>query len=129
MAAPRKHHSRISTLMIDCLDERFDAAVDFWAGALGLTPHADDKNYVTLGKVSGPLFVRLQRVKKDPGFHIDVETDEMAAERRRLEQGGGRTRYKVKRWWVMEDPSGNPLCLVRPESAGFPHNAKSWRRD
>lgn len=120
------HHSRISTLMIDCLDEHFDEAVAFWSGALGLTATADDRRYVTLGEIRGPLFVRLQRVAADPGFHLDIETDDLQAERARLEANGGHAKYKVKRWWVMEDPSGNPFCLVRPESGGFPRNAKQW---
>lgn len=113
--------------MIDCVDEHFDAAVDFWSAALGLAPRADDARYVTLGEIRGPLFIRLQRVASDPGFHLDIETDDLQAERARLEAVGCHTKYKVKRWWVMEDPSGNPFCLVRPESDGFPRNARSWK--
>ena len=112
--------------MIDCLDEHFDEAVEFWSEALGLAATVDDGRYVTLGEIRGPLFIRLQRVKTDAGFHLDIETDDFGAERKRLEAAGGRTKYRVKRWWVMEDPSGNPYCLVRPESDSFPRNAKSW---
>ncbi len=124
----QRHHSRISTLMIDCLHEHFDEAVGFWANALNLQPKRDpgDQRYVTLGPVNGPVFVRLQRVESDPGYHLDIETDDMQAERTRLEGAGGRTKYQVKRWWVMEDPSGNPFCLVAPESEEFPANARAW---
>lgn len=121
----KTHHSRVSTLMIDCLDEHFEESVRFWAKALGLKERQprEGQRYITLGSIEGPLFIRLQRVESDPGYHLDVETDDMRAERARMEAAGGRTKYRVKRWWVMEDPSGNPFCLIRPESGGFPDNA------
>lgn len=124
-----RHHSRISTLMIDCLDQDFDAALAFWAEALGVQPPRRPKanqRYVTLGQIKGPLFVRLQRVAADPGYHLDIETDDQRAERARLEAAGARAKYRIKRWWVMEDPSGNAFCLIRPESEDFPGNANAW---
>ena len=123
------HHSRVSTLMIDCLDAHFDEALAFWSAALGLSPArrpAEGQRYVKLGKLEGPLFVRLQRVESEPGFHLDIETDDLAAERDRLLAAGGHTKYRVQRWWVMEDPSGNPFCVIRRESEGFPDNATEW---
>ena len=75
--------------MIDCLDEHFDEAVEFWSEALGLAATVDDGRYVTLGEIRGPLFIRLQRVKTDAGFHLDIETDDFGAERKRLEAAGG----------------------------------------
>lgn len=128
---PRKglHHSRVSTLMIDCLDQHFDEAVEFWSEALGISPARRPKagqRYVTLGEIAGPLCVRLQRVEKDPGYHLDVETDDQRAERGRMEAAGARAKYRIKRWWVLEDPSGNAFCLIRPESKGFPRNARRW---
>lgn len=124
------HHSRVSTLMIDCLDEQFDAALAFWSEALGLAPERrprEGERYVTLGRIDGPLFIRLQRVDSDPGFHIDIETEAMQSEVARLEAAGARRKYKVKRWWVLEDPSGNPFCVIRPESDGFPAAAQRWQ--
>lgn len=116
------HHSRPSTLMIDCLDMHFEDSVRFWSQALGLPVKrrpAASQRYYSLGMIDGPLFVRLQRVGEDPGFHIDIETDSIARERDRLTTLGADPRARIKRWWVMEDPSGNPFCLVRPES-GLP---------
>jgi hypothetical protein len=123
------HHSRLSTLMIDCLDETFDASLDFWSGALDLPiarrPTARQR-YVTLGPIDGPLFVRLQKVSADPGYHLDVETDDVPGEVRRLEEQGANRKYRIKRWWVMEDPSGNAFCVIRPESKSFPRGAMRW---
>lgn len=123
------HHSRLSTLMIDCLDENFDEALEFWSKALGLEIKrrpAAGQRYVHLGEIPGPVFVRLQRVDRDPGFHLDIESDSPASERDRLQRAGARSKYRVKRWWVMEDPSGNPFCVIRPESDDFPRNAIEW---
>ena len=123
------HHSRLSTLMIDCLDSEFEASLEFWSGALGLPePRRPAKNqrYVTLGIMETPLFVRLQRVDANPGYHLDIESDDLAAEVARLETHGAEHKRRVKRWWVVRDPSGNAFCVIRPESDDFPRNAKRW---
>lgn len=123
------HHSRISTLMVDCLADRFDQSLEFWSAALGLSPRrrpAAGQRYVTLGDLPGPLTVRLQKVERDPGIHLDIETDSVPAEVARLEAAGARRRYRVRRWWVMEDASGTPFCVIRPESKTFPEHARRW---
>lgn len=123
------HHSRLSTLMIDCLDEQFDDSLAFWSAALGLEPARRPKKgqrYVTLGPIDGPLYLRLQRVSSEPGYHPDIESDDVPGEVRRLEDAGGRRKYRIKRWWVMEDPSGNAFCVIRPESEKFPRGARRW---
>ncbi|HZD53146.1 MAG TPA: VOC family protein [Woeseiaceae bacterium] len=123
------HHSRVSSLMIDCLADRFDKSLEFWTRALGLSPPrrpTDDQRYVTLGRIEGPLFVRLQKVEHDPGYHLDIESDRIGAEADRLEAAGARRKYHIKRWWVLEDPSGNAFCVIRPESDTFPDNANLW---
>ncbi|HEX6930084.1 MAG TPA: VOC family protein [Gammaproteobacteria bacterium] len=127
-----EHHSRVSTLMIDCLDDHFDAALAFWSTALGLSPARRPQagqRYVTLGRIEGPLHVRLQRVERNPGFHLDIESDDLRAEVGRLEAAGARNQRHVKRWWVLEDPSGTPFCVIRPESDDFPDNANPWRNE
>lgn len=123
------HHSRLTTLMIDCLDENFAAALKFWPQALGFKPPRKPRagqRYITLGELQGPLYVRLQRVDKNPGFHLDIETDYRRKETERLQAAGAKSKYRIKSWLVMEDPSGNPFCLVRPESEQFPDHANAW---
>jgi predicted enzyme related to lactoylglutathione lyase len=115
--------------MIDCLADRFDESIAFWSRALGLArPRrpAADQRYVTLGRLAGPLFVRLQKVDDSPGYHLDVESDRVDREVERLEAAGARRKYRIKRWWVLEDPSGNAFCVIRPESEEFPDNANRW---
>jgi predicted enzyme related to lactoylglutathione lyase len=119
MAAKNKRHrSRLSTIVIDVLAEHYDACVAFWAEALGAeTPRAPraGQRYTTLkGAVDG-LIVLVQRVEKHPGVHLDIETDSVAGEVERLEAAGARRKYKVRTWWVLEDPGGNAFCVVRPQ--------------
>ena len=123
------HHSRVSTLMIDCLDREFEKSLAFWAEALCQPlprKPTGNQRYVTLGKIDGPLYVRLQRVNAAPGYHLDIESDDLAAEVSRLEEHGAQDKRRVKRWWVAEDPSGNAFCVIRPESDDFPRNARRW---
>lgn len=125
------HYSRLSTLMIDCSADRFEDSIGFWSRALGVPkprrPSADQR-YLTLARIDGPLFVRLQKVEENPGYHLDIESNRIDAEADRLEAAGARRKYHVKRWWVLEDPSGNPFCVIRPESEGFPENARRWEK-
>ena len=127
--AGEPHHSRVSTLMIDCLADRFEESIAFWTKALGLAKPrrpANNQKYLTLGRLDGPLFVRLQKVDIDPGYHLDIESDDINAEADRLEAAGAHRKYRIKRWWVLEDPSGNAFCVIRPESEGFPEGARRW---
>jgi hypothetical protein len=124
------HHSRLSTLMIDCLEAEFEASLAFWSEALGFPEPrrpARNQRYVTLGRIEGPLFVRLQRVTSNPGYHLDIESDDTAAEVSRLENHGAQNKRRVKRWWVVQDPSGNAFCVIRPESDDFPKSANRWK--
>lgn len=112
------HRSRLSNLVIDCLDEHFEDCLAFWAAAFGAPmprkPRAGQR-YVTLKTRAGEPEVLLQRVERDPGVHLDFETDSVMKESARLEAAGARRKYKVKTWWVMQDPSGNAFCVIRKQ--------------
>lgn len=130
--AAKTHHSRLSTLMIDCAADRFEESIDFWCRALGFSKPrrpAANQRYVTLGRIDGPLFVRVQKVDDNPGYHLDIESDRTGLEADRLEAAGARRKYRIKRWWVLEDPSGNAFCVIRPESDDFPEGANRWESE
>ncbi len=130
--ASKSHHSRVSTLMIDCLADRFEESIDFWSRALGFPKPrrpAANQHYLTLGRLEGPLFVRLQKVDDHSGYHLDIESDSIGAEADRLEAAGANRKYRIKRWWVLEDPSGNAFCVIRPESDEFPEGANRWESE
>jgi predicted enzyme related to lactoylglutathione lyase len=127
------HKSRLGTIVIDCQTEQLDAAADFWSRALGWPsqPLADpaDANYRDLNGPPGEVKVLVQAVSHPSRVHIDIETDDIEAEVRRLEQLGARRVAQVKRWWVMEAPTGQRFCVVRPQRPDFEAHANTWESD
>jgi len=45
---------------------------------------------------------------------------------RRLEALGATRVAHVKRWWVMQAPTGQRFCVVPPQRKGFDAGARSW---
>jgi predicted enzyme related to lactoylglutathione lyase len=130
MATSKKgHKSRLTALVIDVLGEHYEDCVAFWADALGAEPPRAPRagqRYTTLNSAADGLTVLVQRVERDPGVHLDIETDSVAAEVERLEARGARRKYKIKSWWVLEDPSGNAFCVVRPQTPRKLAKRRPW---
>ena len=124
------HRSRLGVLVIDCKTDDLSREAAFWSGALGmpLTPPKpeDDDTYIDLQAAAGEFRVLLQRVEHDSRVHLDIETDDIEAEVRRLEDLGARRVAQIKTWWVMEAPSGQRFCVVNPQRADFPEGANVW---
>ncbi|HNV77956.1 MAG TPA: VOC family protein, partial [Thermomonas sp.] len=105
-----------------------DAATDFWSQALGCTI-ADrdagdgDAEYQMLGDTPGDLHIEVQKVAHPSRVHLDIETDDVDAEADRLEALGAKKIAFVKRWWVMEAPTGQRFCIVRTK---FPERGVAW---
>jgi hypothetical protein len=59
-------------------------------------------------------------------LHLDIETNDIEAEVARLEQLGAKRVEQVKRWWVMEAPTGQRFCVVTPQRANFSATANEW---
>ena len=124
------HRSRLSTLVIDCQTEDVEAAARFWSGALGWGAKAlaegDNANYRQLDAPPDEVQVLVQAVQHPSRVHIDIETDDIEAEVKRLEALGAKKVAFVRRWWVMEAPTGQRFCVVRPQREGFEANANVW---
>jgi predicted enzyme related to lactoylglutathione lyase len=124
------HRSRLAGFIIDCKTEDLDAAGRFWSEALGLkvkpSSEAEDSGYVTFARGPDDLHIEVQKVKHESRLHLDIETDDQEAERARLEKLGARFVAKVKTWTVMEAPTGQRFCLVRPQRSGFENEANVW---
>lgn len=113
------HRSRLGCLVIDCKTDDLSDAAAFWGGALGGEVEIDgDGHYATVHD-QGDLRVLLQVVDHDPRVHLDIETDDKDAEVARLEALGAKVVAPVKRWIVMEAPTGHRFCVVNPQSAVF----------
>ena len=61
------------------------------------------------------LHIEVQKVGHPSRVHLDIEADDIEAETRRLETLGARRVAFVKRWMVMEAPTGQRFCIVRPQ--------------
>ncbi|MCP3061319.1 VOC family protein [Myxococcus sp. K38C18041901] len=111
------HRSRLSGLLIDCETGDLLSAATFWSQALGLTVGAhevsDTSEYVGLEGTPAGLNVGLQRVTHPSRVHLDIEADDQDAEAARLEALGAKRIGWVKRWWVMEAPTGHRFCIVK----------------
>jgi predicted enzyme related to lactoylglutathione lyase len=126
------HHSRLCALVIDCKVEDLDAATTFWSQAFGRTvvPHPitpETANYRELSASKEEPMILLQKVEHDSRVHLDLEADDLEAEVKRLEALGARRVAFVKRWWVLEAPTGHRFCVVRPQRGPLDsNNANSW---
>jgi len=125
------HKSKLGGFIIDCRTKDLAAAAKFWSAALGLAqrelPGAEGEKYVRLVDPSDALHIEVQSVDHPSRVHLDIETDDMDAEIRRLEALGARRVAQVQTWWVMEAPTGQRFCVVRAQTGTFAATAKEWR--
>jgi hypothetical protein len=91
------HRSRVCSIIIDCDD--LEAGLAFWTQALGVETwdlDGPDDQYGVLKENVGGLHVELQRVPERKTaknrMHLDIETDDVEAEVRRLESLGASSR-------------------------------------
>lgn len=125
------HHSRLSTLVIDCRVDDLAPAAEFWSRALGkplASPDQDgDGTYAELETAADEPMILLQRVDHESRVHLDIETDDLDAEVARLEAlGATRIAFVRGRWWVMQAPSGHRFCVVRPQRESFGPHLNTW---
>lgn len=124
------HHSRLCAVLIDCQTADVDEAAGFWARALGRAvdlEHAGTRgDYRMLETPPDEPIVQIQRVAHESRVHLDIETDDIAAEVTRLEALGARVVDRLERWVVMQAPTGQRFCVVRVQRPGFPKNANRW---
>ncbi len=117
------HRSRLAGFIIDCETPDLDAAATFWGGALGMPSLGEDGPvYRRLDASARDLVIEVQQVDHPSRVHLDLESDDVEAEVRRLEGLGARRVAQVPTWWVMEAPTGQRFCVVRAKGdlAGRP---------
>jgi hypothetical protein len=130
------HRSRLCYITIDCGD--LDAATVFWAAALGAVeePIAVPSRHVyrRLRLPDSEIRVLLQHTT-DPKIskervHIDIETDDVEAEVRRLESlGATRWDHQQERrydFWVLRDRWGNEFCVLEPVFPELLQQRQAW---
>jgi predicted enzyme related to lactoylglutathione lyase len=124
------HRSQLAGFIIDCNGGDPDEAASFWGQALGYEAMSqsdpEDEKYRRLETGPNGLHIEVQRVDHPSRVHLDIETDDIEAEVRRLEELGAKRLGQVRTWCVMEAPTGHRFCVVRPQHVDFAVTAKEW---
>jgi hypothetical protein len=111
------HTSRLAGFIIDCNTRELYGAADFWGRALRMEvkrlPAEEGEKYVRLVDPEHRLHIEVQKVDHPSRVHIDLKSDDVAAEVARLEALGAKQVARVHTWCVMEAPTGQRFCVVR----------------
>jgi predicted enzyme related to lactoylglutathione lyase len=125
------HRSRLAGFIMDCRTDDLEAAARFWSAALGspLKPAAEEPSPKYRQLVTGRdgMHIEVQKVEHESRVHIDIETDDIEAEVRRLEALGAKRVGTVATWCVMQAPTGQRFCVVRPQRADFKEHSNVWK--
>jgi predicted enzyme related to lactoylglutathione lyase len=125
------HRSKLCGFIIDCRTDDLAAAATFWGGALGMQvralPGEEGEKYVRLWDDRSDLHIEVQQVDHPSRVHLDIEADDIEAEVKRLEALGAKRIEKINTWWVMDAPTGQRFCVVRPQGRRFAETARSWK--
>jgi Glyoxalase-like domain len=124
------HYSRLCRIVIDVPATEHDQELAFWQAATGqlLARFERYPEYHGATSHDQPFGLIIQRRGEGPGrVHLDIHTDDLEAEVRRLERLGARRVRRVEAWWIMRDPAGLPFCVV-PDPPGTlnDNNAQLW---
>jgi predicted enzyme related to lactoylglutathione lyase len=104
-----------------------DRGIAFWSAALDATeePISETSRHIyrRLRLPDSDIRILLQRTNdtklSKERMHLDLETDDVDAEVRRLEAlGATRWDHQQERgydFWVLRDPWGNEFCVLQPE--------------
>jgi hypothetical protein len=123
------HKSKLCAFVIDCRVEDLDRAAEFWSKALGRAVKPPVDGFATYRELEADLdepWLLLQKVDHESRVHLDIESDDLEAEVKRLEALGARRVAFVRKWWVMEAPTGQRFCVVNPPRGPLGDDAKQW---
>lgn len=108
------HRSRLSTLLIDAPAGQAAASAAFWSAALGVPTSSPpgEPQFHTLQNCVPDLVVAVQSVDDAPRYHVDIETDDVAAEVQRLTDLGAVTVSSWQGCHTLRAPGGHLLCVI-----------------
>ncbi len=108
------HRSRLSTILIDVPRGEAPSAAAFWSKALGVPARTvpDEQQFTSLHGALPGLILAVQAVDDQARYHVDIETDDVEAEARRLVALGA---VEIGRWLecvTLRAPGGHLLCVI-----------------
>jgi predicted enzyme related to lactoylglutathione lyase len=133
------HRSRLCHFVIDVPD--LDRGVSFWSAALGAVdeplPEISSGVYRHLRLPNSEIAVLLQKTNdkkiSKERMHLDLETDNVEAEVKRLEAlGASRWNHQQERgfdFWVMRDPWENEFCVLQAEFPELLAKRAPWNHE
>jgi hypothetical protein len=119
------HRSRFCALVIDSKVD-VATATKFWSAAFGRKGYPPEGTYGKLEETPEEPMILIQQVDHDPRVHLDIESDDLDAEVARLETLGAKKIAFVKRWYVMEAPTGHRFCVVNPQRGPLGERSNRW---
>jgi glyoxalase superfamily protein len=129
MLSDMTHYSRLSKIVIDAPRETHDREVVFWQAALGVALQHFEKFPDFHGAdltADGHIGLLLQHLGDGPPkLHLDIHTNDRAAEVGRLERLGASVIDDGEHWTIMRDPAGLVFCVV-PDRSVNETNASAW---
>lgn len=124
------HRSRIYGIFIDTPEAEAPDVARFWSAALGASarPTPGEEQFTMLDGALPKLAVGVQAVGDGPRYHVDIETDDVEAERARLVGLGA---VEVGQWRecrVLRAPGGHLFCVVprHTDPEFFAAHARTW---
>ena len=124
------HRSRLVGILIDTPAAHVGAATDFWSAALGVPAHPapGEEQYTVLAGAVPDLLTVIQSVDDTPRYHVDIETDDLAAEVARLVALGAEPVASWQEAHTLRAPGGHLLCVVpiHSDPDTFAASARTW---
>jgi predicted enzyme related to lactoylglutathione lyase len=115
------HKSQLAGFIIDCQTDDVGKATDFWSEALGLVAEKSsdpvESDYRQLLTRPEDIHIEVQKVDHPSRLHLDIEANDIDAEVKRLQALGATRVTAIRRWVVMEAPTGQRFCVVKPVRA------------
>ncbi|WP_285549479.1 VOC family protein [Actinoplanes regularis] len=124
------HRSRLFGILIDAPAADADAAATFWAAALGGSSRrsTEEPEYTRIDAGPPDLALVVQSVDDAPRYHLDIETDDVAAESARLLALGAELVTDHGGHRILRAPGGHLICVVPVQSAEtlFAADSQAW---
>lgn len=115
-------------MLIDIAADVHDATRDFWGAAVGVEPDLGPGGpYAAIGLLGRSVRLETQRLGSGGSrLHLDIETDDVAAEVARLVALGATVAEEPGDHVILRDPAGMVFCVVGVQTDDFADHAAEW---